>query len=209
MLIDLKFLIYKYNVEIKGILHIGAHLCEEKILYNENNVSDNRIIWIEANPILVNKIKSMNNKIKIECFCCIDDDIGYSTLNIANNGMSSSILKLGIHKKFYPNIDYIGNIQVNNKRIDTFYKENNISVDFANFLCIDIQGTELLALKGMGDLLKYFDYLYLEVNQDYLYEKCALIGEIDNYLNTFSFKRVETKWENDCKWGDAFYIKNF
>jgi hypothetical protein len=44
------------------------------------------------------------------------------------------------------------------------------------------------------------------VNSDYVYKDCPLIGEIDEYLKNFGFERVETVWENGCKWGDAFYI---
>ena len=71
---------------------------------------------------------------------------------------------------------------------------------------IDIQGAELLALKGMGDLIKYFDYVYLEVNSDYVYKKCALVHEIDDYLSKYNYVRVETSW-TDAKWGDALYIR--
>jgi len=33
----------------KGILHIGAHLCEEKPIYNDIGITDDNILWIEAN----------------------------------------------------------------------------------------------------------------------------------------------------------------
>ena len=85
------------------------------------------------------------------------------------------------------------------------YKEEKLPNNFANFLSIDIQGAELLALKGMGDLLKYFDYLY-KINKDYVYKNCCLVNEIDDYLKNFNFERVETKWTNQ-NWGDGFYIK--
>ena len=57
------------------------------------------------------------------------------------------------------------------------YKYDKIPNDFANFLNIDIQGAELLALKGMGSLISYFDYIYLEVNKAHVYKKCALVNE--------------------------------
>ena len=47
-----------------------------------------------------------------------------------------------------------------------------------------------------------------EVNRDEVYEGCAQIGEIDEYLLGYRFKRVETSWDGDC-WGDAFYIKDY
>ena len=76
-----------------------------------------------------------------------------------------------------------------------------------NFLNFDIQGAELKALKGMEEYLPSVDYLYTEVNSDYVYKGCALIGELDEYLKPFGLRRVETKW-TDCKWGDAFYMRH-
>jgi len=84
-----------------------------------------------------------------------------------------------------------------------FYRNYNIEFNFLNF---DIQGAELKALKGMEEYLDNLDYLYTEVNKNYVYENCALVNELDEYLNKFGLVRVETNW-TDYEWGDAFYIK--
>lgn len=206
MLINFDTLTNKYNMNICGILHIGAHKCEELKRYKKYGLKNNQIIWIEGNPKLVKYINDLDNTIIIKNFICCDTDENESILNISNNGQSSSILELGTHKKSYPYIKYIDRISVKNKRIDTMYKEDSIPSTFANFLNIDIQGAELLALKGMGKILNNFHYIYLEVNKDYVYKNCSLVTEIDDYLIKFNFKRVETKWTSE-KWGDALYIK--
>ena len=103
---------------------------------------------------------------------------------------------------------YINKIKLKTLRLDTIYADNDISNNFANFLNIDIQGAELLALKGMGDLLDNFDYLYLEVNKEEVYKDCPLVEDIDEYLKKWNFKRVQTSWKW-ANWGDAFYIKNY
>ena len=66
---------------------------------------------------------------------------------------------------------------------------------------------ELKALKGMEAYLSNVDYIYTEVNCDYVYKDCGLVTEIDDYLKTFGLERVETRWYLDFKWGDAFYIR--
>ena len=58
----------------------------------------------------------------------------------------------------------------------------------------------------MKNNLKHFDYLYLEVNEASVYKNCALVTEIDDFLSTFGFKRIETNMTEN-KWGDAFYMK--
>jgi len=207
MLISFVEIIKKYNIKIHGVLHIGAHNCEELKLYENYGLKNNQIIWIEANPKLVKQNLNIDKSRIIKNFICCDTDEGKTTLNIANNGQSSSILELGTHKQSHPSVRYNASVEVKNCRIDTMYSEDKIPNNFANFLNIDIQGAELLALKGMGELLNYFDYAYMEVNKDYVYKNCALIHEIDEYLLKYNFKRVETKWWGDANWGDALYIK--
>ena len=207
MLIPYSVLVKKYNMKVKGILHIGAHDCEELSAYLRNNVPINKIIWLEGNPKLVDKIKKRNDNIIVKNCIVSDTDNKLITFNITNNGQSSSILELGTHKKYYPHIKYIEKISGKTKRVDTLYKEEKIDEKFANFLNIDIQGAELLALKGMGNLLNNFDYLYLEVNREEIYKGCCLVEELDEYLKKFNFRRVETKWTN-ANWGDAFYIRS-
>lgn len=207
MLIKLEELFKKYKLNIRGILHIGAHLCEEREDYLRHGLSDDKVIWVEGNYNLIHQIKKKFPNVIIWNNIISDKDNEFVTLHLANNGQSSSILELGTHKQHYNHIKYVEDIHGVTKTINTLYVEHGISPNFANFLNIDLQGAELLALKGMKHLLKNFDYLYLEVNTEELYENCNLIGEIDEYVKQFNFKRVETVMTRE-NWGDAFYIKN-
>lgn len=207
MLIPFNKITSNYKPRIHGVLHVGAHMCEELKEYNNYGLKNEQIIWVEANPELVKENLKIDKTRIIKNFIACEKDTGTTKLNIANNGQSSSILDLGTHKKNYPHIKYDKFIEVKNNRIDTMYKHEKIPNNFANFVNFDIQGAELLALKGMGNLLNNFDFIYTEVNKEKVYKDCALIGEIDDYLTRFNFKRVETKW-TDQGWGDALYIKN-
>ena len=127
--------------------------------------------------------------------------------NISNNGQSSSILNFGLHSTFHPHVKYISSFETKTKLLknilsDQKYKDINI-----NFINLDIQGAELKALKGMSEYLKNIDYIYTEVNCDYVYENCALIEELDKFLLDFGLHRVETKWCENYRWGDSFYIR--
>ena len=90
--------------------------------------------------------------------------------------------------------------------MDTLIREKNININNYDFLNIDIQGAELLALKGFGDLLYNIKYIYTEINKNYLYKDCALVDEIDEYLISYGFDRVETSM-TEFEWGDALYVK--
>jgi len=104
---------------------------------------------------------------------------------------------------------YIG--KIGNDDYGSFFRsymeENNIPIQHLNFLNFDIQGVELRALKSMEKYLSNVDYIYTEINTDYVYKDCNLVGEIDEYLKKFGFTRVATKIASNFGWGDAFYIK--
>jgi FkbM family methyltransferase len=204
MLIPLNYLVNKYNVNFKGILHVGAHECEELKDY-EIYIDRSKILWVEAMPDKVQLNKSRFNNLLIEN-AVVSDKEEQLKFNISNNGQSSSLLELGLHKKFHPHIHYINSFVVNTVLLKNVLPKYDISF---NFLNLDIQGAELKALKGMGEeYLNKVDYIYTEVNSDYVYKDCALITELDEYLANFNLKRVETKWCGDYRWGDAFYVKN-
>jgi FkbM family methyltransferase len=199
-------LLNNYNINITGILHIGAHDCEEKKFYNNIGVNDDNIIWIDALESKVNqcKNKGINN---IYNYVITDKDYNDIVFNVSNNYASSSILDMETHLIKYPHINYIDKIHMKSITIDTFIQKHNINSSILNFWNFDIQGAELLALKGSNNNLKYADVLYLEVNKDYLYKNCALVNEIDDYLINYNFNRVETVW-CDNGWGDAIYVKS-
>ena len=98
--------------------------------------------------------------------------------------------------------------QLKTTRLDTFIEKNKIPIERLNFLNIDIQGKELDALKSMENYIDNVKYIYTEVNTEKVYKDCALLSEIDEYLDLKGFKRVVCKMWRDCGWGDAFYIKN-
>lgn len=206
MLIKLDKLVPKYNLKIDGIVHIGAHMCEELGAYLKYNVPKNKILWIEGNEDLVLKNKKIDSNLFIIHGLISDKDNEEIELKISNNGQSSSIFDFGTHSTHYKNIKYIDSKKYKTKRMDTIYNNLSLEPTFANFLNIDIQGAELLALKSFGDILSHFDYIYLEVNKDEVYKGCALITEIDEYLKGYGFEKKEVKWTK-AGWGDAFYMK--
>jgi FkbM family methyltransferase len=205
MLIRFSELNFKHG-KPKGIIHIGAHLMEERVDYLLAGIHD--IIWIEANDKICKQNIESYNLLKTEYqfnYAMSDVDNQEIEFKITNNGQSSSILELDKHKIHHPHIYVTDTIKLKTKRFDVLAKEQNIDIQKYNFINIDIQGAELLALKGFGDLLNHIDYIYSEVNEASLYKDCALITDMDSYL--FEFTREETAMTSS-EWGDAFYVRN-
>jgi FkbM family methyltransferase len=201
MLIPLHEIVRKYNINFKGILHVGAHECEELTDY-EKYIPRNKILWVDALPGKVQFCKDKYPGVLIEN-AVVSDVIETVRFNVSNNGQSSSMLNFGLHSHYHPQVHYITCFDAETKLLKDILPKYDIDYNFLNF---DIQGAELKALKGMEEYLPKVDYLYTEVNCDYVYEKCGLVSELDDYLKQFGLVRVETKW-TECKWGDAFYIR--
>lgn len=190
---------------IKGAIHIGAHHAQEIEWYLEYNI--NSVIWIECNeqyiPIIKNKIKTLNNHQVITA--CIGNKTETKTFYIANNGQSSSFLEFGSHKYLHPDVSYINQIDLETIRMADLIQAYDINIKQYNFLNIDIQGYELEALKSFDNYINHIDYIYTEINTDYVYKNYALISEVDAYLKQYNFIRKTTKLYN--QWGDAFYSR--
>lgn len=65
MLIPLHELVEKYKIKFKGILHVGAHECEELNDY-ARYISKDKILWVEAMEDKVQLCKAKFPEIKIE-----------------------------------------------------------------------------------------------------------------------------------------------
>lgn len=208
-MINLELELKKYNITPIGVIHIGGHKAQEYEEYISIGLINQ--IWIEAIPSFYYEIK---NKISLDSNVLVYNLAIYDVekeieFNVSNNGASSSILPFKLHKKYYPGISYDGKIKLTTKRMDNLINNDNIDLSKYNGLIMDVQGVELNVAKSFGEHLNSFDFILSEVNTEELYENCCLIDELDDYLNKFNFKRVETSmWDNgSVGWGDALYIK--
>ena len=209
MLIDIdtvKKLLVDYNINVKGVLHIGAHNCEELPFYTETlSITPDKCIWIDAIQPQVDKVTRRGIP-NVYQAVITDKDNDVVIFNISNNIQSSSILPLGTHKIHHDWVHYTHKLPLKTTTVDTFFKKHNLNAEKYDFWNFDIQGAELLALKGAIDSIKYAKAIYLEVNTEEVYKGCGLINEIDKFLFEYKFMRIETKMTN-AGWGDALYIK--
>jgi FkbM family methyltransferase len=196
------------NIKIDGVFHVGAHECEELSFYvNELGLKQEDVIWIDA---INEKVTEAKNRGITNVYNAVitDKDDADVVFNISNNVQSSSVLEFGTHSQEHPTVVYVDKIHSKSITIDTFFEQNHIAEPWKyNFWNFDIQGAELMALKGAVKNLKYAKAIYLEVNVDELYKGCGLIGEIDDFLLQYNFKRVITHITQHG-WGDALYVKD-
>jgi FkbM family methyltransferase len=203
MLLDLVKLKEKYGLKIKGILHIGAHFGQEYSIYEELNIKD--VMFFEPLPHTFETLKRNVGDRAVLVNTALGNTVGEIEMNVetVNQGQSSSILEPIIHLQQYPHIKFTDKVMVNITKLDTFIEDRGKY----NFINIDVQGYELEVFKGGSEYLNHIDYVMTEVNRDEVYKGCPRIEELDEYLGTYGFERVESTWDGGT-WGDAFYIKN-
>ena len=203
MIIDLRNLKKKYDLELRGVIHIGAHYGEENDIYQELNIQN--LIYVEpiSSTFEVLKEKTKNNKNTIYFNTALGNYIGESEMfNSSNKNTSASLLKPKNHLYLSPNVKFAGKTKVKVDKLDNLIFERS---DY-NMINIDVQGFELEVFKGGKDTLNHIDYIMAEINRDEVYEGCAHINELIEFLSPYGFELVETDWAGR-EWGDGFFIK--
>ena len=177
-----------------GIFHIGAHRGGEAPIYDW---FQKKTIWLEANPKIFNELKlNVMEFYDQKAFNCLITDNDYDTKKFnlsSNDGASSSIFNFGdlsIGKKSLwknKNLKMIDTIELKSITIDTFVKNNNIDIKNYNHWVIDIQGAELLALKGAKESLKKCNSILIQDSEGNIYEGGAQWKEVKEYLKNNNF----------------------
>jgi FkbM family methyltransferase len=198
--------ISNFGIKPKGILHLGANTGEEADLYDA--LHPEIVVWFECNPrsipfLLMNVGHRPGHYVIQKAVSDRDDQT--LDFHITNNDASSSVLPLKEHSQVYPDVLEDKVIQVETVTVDTAVITNHWTgkFDFAN---LDLQGYELVALKGMVATLEDIKWVYTEVNYKELYKGCPLVKEITDFLGSFDFE-LSRICDTNCGWGDAIYKK--
>ncbi|QPX48273.1 methyltransferase [Synechococcus phage S-SRM01] len=204
MILSFTTMVKKYNMDIKGIIHIGAHRGQEIEEYVDNGIQD--IIMFEPVSlnfnILEKRMADVNANISAYQVALGNEEKNVTMYLSDNDLISSSVLRPKVHLQLHPGVGFPGTEEVEMKRLDSFAEETQ---NF-NFINMDVQGYELEVLKGGAETLKHVDYVYCEINRDELYEGNAFVEDLDEFLSGYSMERVETDWAGTL-WGDALYVR--
>lgn len=124
-----------------------------------------------------------------------------SSWNYGNK--SSSLLPPSDEMKKYTSwLSFDKKETVKTKRLDNYVSKKNISsIDFVH---IDVQGAELMVLKGAGDFLKKIKLIWMEVEAVQLYKDQPLKNDIEKFMKSNNFINI-LDTVNDVS-GDQLYV---
>ncbi len=220
MIRQLKRISEAYNLNIKGVIHIGAYDGSEYHIYKKLGIRS--MIFFEPCRANFERLqKKLGNKTK-QSFLrkifgtekevllvkkALGNEEKKILMNIetGNDGASNSILAPKLHLEQDPDIKFDQKEEVEMIRLDDFFRGQKNDY---NFLAIDVQGYELEVLKGAKEVLKNIDAIISEVNNKETYTNCVLIDELDKFLLEQNFVRQEVMWNSVGFWGDALYVRN-
>lgn len=194
------------NINPVRIVHVGAHLAEERTAYFAAWGSKlEKIIWIEAQHEFVDRLKNLvNEKIEevIEAVVWFEEKCEVDFFR-ASNSEASSLMKFDQHAIQYPDISIEEIRQVNTTTLESILRSENC-IDFLN---LDIQGAELAALQGLGEKIRSIRWIYCEVNKIPLYDNVPLLSELKDFLKEKGFRLLSTRWTPSAGWGDAIFVQ--
>jgi len=177
----------------KGVIHIGAHLAEEAKLYSAKNLN---VLWIEPNPELFVKIgENIANYSNQRALCRLvtDTDDKDFPFHITNNeGISSSIFELAGNTKLWPKVASERTVTLKSITLASLIEREGLDLDLYDGLVMDVQGAELLVLKGATSILSRFKFIKAEAADFELYSGCCQLSDLDVFLSRHNFRRIVT-----------------
>lgn len=197
----------RHGISLRGVLQVGAHEGQEVETFRKLKLDP--IVLVEANPKLASALreKYADSADVTVIEGAASDKEGTAEFNLASMDQSSSLLASAKHSDLYPKITFDEKIKVQTFRLDQALSDAGIDVSRLNLLVMDIQGAELMALRGATNILPHVDAIQLEVNFDELYEGCPLIYDLDDFLDAAGFLRVLTRTPYSADWGDGLYVR--
>lgn len=191
----------------KTIVHVGAHRGEEAALYDRWGAA--RVIWIEADPAvavdlranlaalapenrvwLARHAKAPTRHLVIEALVGDEDGKPTDFYIFSNAGASNSIFRKDDSNAGLHAVSETGEVKrLSMHRLDTLLQDNGIALSEVNVLVLDVQGAELMCLKGATGLLQHVRLIEAEVSKTSFYQNGVLLPELDAWLAARGFRR--------------------
>ncbi len=217
---DLRLILEDVPDEIprRGIIHVGAHEGQEVGEYFAAGFE--RVALVEANPQWCATLHArFDGDPRVRIFeTAIADRAGTMTLHIHTSRRGStepaSLLPMKEFNRIVTALHTPACVEVPVTTLDALAREQGLNAREYNFLSLDIQGAEMLALRGADATLRTMDAIICEVALLELYEGQALEAEIVDFLGTRGCEKrrtvYHTMYEGDRTfpaWGEALFTR--
>ena len=153
------------------------------------------VLWVEPISEVFAELKSniaVYPKQRAARALVTDRDGAEYLFHVANNnGASSSILEFTEGLAIWPEIEFPSSRTLTSTTLKTLLQQEGITPQTHPWLVMDVQGSELLVLKGAGDLLDQFSHVTAEAADFESYAGCCKLKDLSDHLADFGFVEVE------------------
>lgn len=178
----------RFASECRGLIHVGAHEGEEAWIYDALKIP--QVLWVEGDPDLMSQLRKTISGFKRQTAveALLAETAGeLVTFYVTNNdGASSSVLPLGRHAEMYPEVEVAVQKNLVTETLEKILEIHDPSA-VIDGMVIDVQGAELSVLKGAGDRLLQFKWIFAECSDFELYKGCCTLETLTHFLGTKGF----------------------
>lgn len=191
---------------VDAVLHVGANLGQERQQYADAGL---RVVWVEPIPHIYAQLKrnisAFPDQVALQ-YLLTDSDGESVDFKVTNNdGQSSSIFDIAQHADIWPDVRQISTIRLETLTLASMVEREQIALDARHALVMDVQGAELLVLKGAGGLVTKFDYIKAEAADFESYAGCCVVDDLMAYLAQFGFEVLEKRPFAERPGGGTYY----
>ena len=138
----------------------------------------------------------------------VGNHVGRAILNHTATPQANSLFGFEAGNPCAADTAIIGSEEVDVITLDGWCADNGIDTTRIDVLKIDIQGSELAALKGATRILETVPAVFIEVCYVPLYKGMPLYEEIDVWLFDVGYRLHDIyKTPKPDAWGDALYVR--
>ena len=200
-------MIYDFLKNCRGCVLVGAAKGHERGMFSQYNLN---AIFVEARKDVISGKIHKNPKFKAFNYLVTDkDDQEYNFYVSSNRGLSSSIYSLKDHKKIWKRVSMVDKVKMRSITLDTLFQKEKLNPEEYDAMVVDVQGAELLVLKGAKNLLKHLTFIMVEVADFDAYDGCVKLPEMNKFMNDNGFieidRQLQVKKEGIGSYYDIVY----
>ncbi|MEY5043481.1 MAG: hypothetical protein RJA19_708, partial [Bacteroidota bacterium] len=163
-----------FLLDVTGVVHVGANTGQERDKYARHGLA---VLWVEPIPDvyaqLTQNIQGYDRQLALHALITDVDDQPYA-FHIANNqGKSSSIFDLKEHKEVWPEVNYQSEVTINSITLTSLFAREQVDAGRYQAWILDVQGAELLVLKGGLPLLEGVTNLMGRIHREFRFDAMA------------------------------------
>ena len=197
----------------KSIIQVGASGGQELEQFIEAGIEDALLIEPLEFPfsVLKERVANLPNYFPFQALAGSSNGALQDFFVASNGGMSSSILKPKDHIRIYPEITFNEKLSITSFRlysiVNHLFSQNLIRTQNSEMIYLDVQGAELMVLKGAGELLENAKYIWTEVSSGLCYEGAVSYIEIIQFMSLYNFQLAHLELFQSLGFGDALFVK--